>query len=152
MDIEYLFSKKFYIILLLLLNDVHAEWYDVEDKTKLAGITDSVTVTNSDNENKQAIEPIKARSQIECVLSCKSRYRIDDAFYSEDDTETDKRCFCLQKQKAENVIGEINKEKVGNLLQKNQDQFELGIRYSHSNSIISKHFFKFVNPIVSTDK
>ena len=133
MGIEYLFPNNFYIILLLFLNDVHAEWYDVKDKTKLAGITDSVTITNNDyeNENKQAlIEPIKARSQIECLLACRTRHR-DDAFYSEDDTNTDKRCYCLQKQKAENVIREINKEKVGNLLQKNKDQFELGIRYSH---------------------
>ena len=132
MGIEYLFSNKFHIILLLFLNDVHAEWYDVEDKMKL-GSTDSVTIRNNDNDNgnKQATEPIKARSQIECLLTCKTRYRIEDAFYSEDDTNTDKRCYCLQKRKAENVIGEKSKEKVGNLLQKNQDQFELGKRYSH---------------------
>ena len=129
---KYLFSINVCIIILLCVYDTQAEWYDVEDKTTL-GSTDSVTTTNNDNDNgnEQAlIEPIKARSQIECVLSCKTRYRIDNAFYSEDDTNTDKRCYCLQQRKAQNVIGERSKEKVGNLLQKNQDQFELGKLYS----------------------
>ena len=118
------------IFLIILINpfsnDAQAEWYDVEDKTTLGSIN-YVTITNNDNGNKQAIEPIKARSQIECVLTCKTRYRIEDAFYLEGDTNNDKRCFCLQKREIGNVVEEESKDKIGNILHQDQDKLAWGI-------------------------
>ena len=130
MGIRYLFTIFFCIILWLYVYDTKAEWYDIEDKRTL-GSTNYVTITNNDNAdgNKQAIEPIKARSQIECVLACKTRYRIENAFYLEDETNYDKRCFCLQKKEVGNVVGEENINRVGNLLRQDQDKLAWGISH-----------------------
>lgn len=86
---------------------VNAIWYETTEEIDLNKIT---TITTNKNE---AVQPINARSQIECVLKCKTQFH-KDAFFSNENSQ----CFCLQgveRNKLNNKISQENQNSMGKL-------------------------------------
>ena len=90
----------------------NAIWFEVEEEeVKLGDIATIATGTN------EAIKPLSANSQIECVLRCTNKCKLK-AFYA----NTENQCFCLENNNGVSKIEEENQNKLGKLLKEAEPQ------------------------------
>ena len=103
------FSLIFLMSLRLYTNAI---WFKVEKEgVKLGDVATTTTDTN------EAIKPLSANSQVECVLRCTNKCKLK-AFY----TNTENQCFCLENNNGVSKIEEENQNKLGKLLKEAESQ------------------------------